>query len=441
MDNNLNMNKTKILNVITGLTISLLAAFIAIFANVEYSLWIVFFMTISVFIFYYIKKKLPDSAEARVLFRICFAAFALRVLIVIVTNLIPSLLVPNDSVQYEAEGLRIANGWSSGHLFFNLPASHFFYYLQNAVVYFLFGFYPSLVIIINCLLGILAGVNIYLATNEVFGKAAAKIAAVLTLFYTSILFHQTMNLKEAMVVFLLTLIIRDMILLYKKATIKKLFIILIYSILLTLTRNYAGIFMAVVACVYFLIVSKYGILKKIIIAFVALTAVGFVTYKANMGVFGINMIRLFSLDFIDRLRRSEYLGGSEVLQNISMSKLSDLPKYIPIALAYFLFSPFPWQLAGSALQFFSLGENIIWYVLFVFFPVGVWLMWKKHRAICITLLCILFGFCALYTLQMSNMGLAYRMKASILPIFFIFIAAGIAWGSEKFITKRFKVES
>ncbi|MCR4436298.1 MAG: glycosyltransferase family 39 protein [Clostridiales bacterium] len=331
------------------------------------------------------------------------------------------------------EGLKIAGGWANGHLLFNLPAAHFFYYAYNALVYYLFGFYPSVVRIFNCFFGVFTGINVYFISRKMFGDTTAKIAAFLTIFFPSTLFQQTMNMKEALVTFLLTLIIKKLIDLKNQYEIKSFIIAIVSVFLLITTRDYAGIFMGFVVCAYFLFTVKISPLKKIVIFLIIFAMVGLISYKIGLGPFGIDYIKKYNLAYIDHLRKGEYQGGSEVLQDMSISTIPGLLKFIPIAFLYFMFSPFPWQLTGSLIQFFSSMENIIWYVLFAFFPSGIWAAFKKEKRINTVLVTVLLGFTSLYTLQMANMGLANRMKGQLLPIFFIFIALGIAQFHKKML--------
>lgn len=408
--------------------------------SIEYSLWLIIYLSFIIILYFFLKKSINDKEEFMKLFYISTTAFTLRFLIVIIFTLLPELNIPSDATGYENEGLKVLNHLQRADFNFNIPASHFFYYIYNGIIFFIFGYFPSIVRIINSILGVLIGINLFFSIKKMFGTQASKTCTFLCLFFPSIVYLQSMNLKESLVVFLITLIVKGII--YSRYALSTKLIIrnLIYITLLIFTRNYAGIFMGIVFCIYILVIIKFNSTKKMLFVFGIVFIIGITTYKSGMGLFGVNVLKIYNLDTIDSIRKSEYRGGSEVLQNLSMNSIPGLIKFIPIAFLYFMFSPFPWQLSGSLLQFFSLNENILWYVLFLFLPSGIWYAFKKEKTVSILLLIILAGFSFLYSLQMGNIGLAYRMRDQLMPIFFIFISVGISEFNNKFLSRIRKVE-
>ncbi|MCX7747172.1 MAG: glycosyltransferase family 39 protein [Clostridia bacterium] len=422
---------TKMFSYINKFNIRMLILFAAlcfvapVFIRFEYFQLVSLFLCVSLILIIYLNKNI-EKKDINYVLAVCLTAFSIRFVIIIIMSLFPTLEISSDAGTYEAGARNIINEWNSGNLIFKGSKTHFFYYVYNAVAYELFGFHSTVVKLFNSFLGILAGVNIYIFTNKLFSVPTAKKATFLTLFFPSLVYWQTMNLKEALIVFLVSAIIKNMLNLWSRPNIKTLSICFVYISFLIVTRNYAGIIFGFFVLVYFLGISKYSLKWKTVVVLVTLLLIGFITYKSGMGVLGWNIIKRFDLEYIDNMRKVNYKGSAEVLLNVSMDTPLGLIKFFPVALVYFIFSPFPWHISSINLISLSAIENIIWDILFVlFFFKGVKLFYKKDKYFCVLLFMILSVFIFIYTITMGNMGLAFRMRSQLLPIFFIFISIGI----------------
>ncbi|MCX8130844.1 MAG: hypothetical protein N3I35_12170 [Clostridia bacterium] len=408
-----------IVSITTGIFLFYLTGYV-------YFLWMVSIVVLSWSLRLLAERIGTDRKEIDFLSLISIIGLVLRILSVIINSVYPVLYL-SDAQTYEQEGMKIVEEWRNGNLFFTSPSEHFFYYTYNAIIYFLFGFHPSIVNIVNSFLGVAAALNIYVICNRMFGYKAAKVSLILCLFFPSLVVWQILNLKEAMVVFLLTAIIRNLYYVQKQIRARTIVSLAIYVVVLTITRSYAGIFMACVVCVYFLIALRVTVMKKVAVSFAMVAAMGIVTYKAGMGFFGWEFLKYYNLDTLDLFRNTRYRGGSEVLLDMHINTLSGLLKFLPVAFLYFMFSPFPWQFGGTMLQMAGALENILWYILFFIFTLpGIYytLKLKKDRLFSSVLILILMAFTGLYCLQMGNMGFAYRMRGQLLPIYFIFASYG-----------------
>ena len=411
----------------------LLVSVVLPFVGYEYSLLLCMFIILCCLLYLYLRHKTDDSDETSFLTKVCLVGFLIRFMLAIIFSA-KNMSFP-DSYAYESYGLSISQEWKMGNFNNNYPATHFLYYAYNALFYYLFGFFPSIVRLFNAFLGILAGINVYTIAKQISGKATARLTVVLTIFFPSIIMWQVFNLKESLVVFLLTLIIKQLILYRENFNIGMLILTLFYSLLLTLTRVYSGVFMSIVIIIFFLAFGNLSKTKRYAIILVSLVLIGVLTYKSGVGLFGYKYAQGYDISYINNSRIVEYRGGSEVLMDEDTSTLGSLIKFTPLGYLYFLFSPFPWQVDGSMLQFASLLENILWYVLFLAFPFGVYAAYKKQKVACFLLLIILFAFTGFYSIQMGNMGLAYRMRGQLLPIFFIFISIGIGELNRRWMQK------
>jgi len=132
-----------------------------------------------------------------------------------------------------------------------------------------------------------------------------------------------------------------------------------------------------------------------------------------------------SLARLEFLRQDMAFGaGSAYGQGANVSTVGGALRFLPIGVVHFLFAPFPWAVR-STLQAFTLPETLLWYVLIPFGLRGAWLAVRHDpRAFTVlgtTLVVVSFA----YALVEGNVGTAYRHRAVILPIAFVFCAIGI----------------
>ncbi len=70
------------------------------------------------------------------------------------------------------------------------------YDFWNGIVYFFTGKSPLSLLFINCFAGSLTAIFIYYIAEEIAGKKAARISAILTAFWPSLFIWSVQNLKE-----------------------------------------------------------------------------------------------------------------------------------------------------------------------------------------------------------------------------------------------------
>ena len=366
-----------------------------------------------------------------------------RLLIILLTVIFPQLQIQSDAVTYEVGALKIISEWHKGNFFFKdvggMGSFQFLYYMFDAVLFYFFGFHSIIPRIINCIVGVLAAYYVYKATIRIFGKSPAKIALLLMLFFPSLLYWQTLNIKEAIIVLLFAVVLNNLIKLKFDPSLKNFIITIVFLVLLSLTRMYTGVFLGVGICIYFFINSKISLNAKILMIGIVFIGANILSYKIGLGIMGWNVLKDFSLEYIDEVRKTQYRGGSEVLLNMSMSTPLGLIMFLPVGLLYYMFSPFPWNIGGTLFQTLALLENVIWYILFFgFFFIGFKIAYKKERLISLVMIGVMTLFILLYSISMGNMGIAFRLRSQLMPFFFIFISIGISKILDKYFTNTTK---
>ena len=110
-------------------------------------------------------------------------------------------------------------------------------------------------------------------------------------------------------------------------------------------------------------------------------------------------------------------------------------RFLPVGLAYYLFAPFPWDL-GSTLQWVTLPETLLWYALIPFMARGVLVAVRNDPRAYGVLATVMVSIIVPYALVQGNVGTAYRHRAQILPLVFVFVAIGLRDTAASLATRR-----
>ena len=109
-------------------------------------------------------------------------------------------------------------------------------------------------------------------------------------------------------------------------------------------------------------------------------------------------------------------------------------QYIPIGASYLLLAPFPWDIA-TPLQAAAMPETLLWYPLFLLSILGLRISIRNRLTTALVPLCVLMVVVSSYALVEGNFGTAYRHRAQIMPLFFVFSGVGLSWVKVRVITQ------
>ena len=108
-------------------------------------------------------------------------------------------------------------------------------------------------------------------------------------------------------------------------------------------------------------------------------------------------------------------------------------RYIPIGSTYLLFAPFPWAIA-TTLQATAMREALVWYPLFLLSILGLRISFRNRVIRALFPVSVLLVIVSSYALVEGNFGTAYRHRAQIMPLFFIFSGIGLSWIKARVIS-------
>jgi len=109
-------------------------------------------------------------------------------------------------------------------------------------------------------------------------------------------------------------------------------------------------------------------------------------------------------------------------------------QYIPIGASYLLFAPFPWDI-NTTLQAAAMPETLLWYPLFLLSLLGFRISVRTRGTAALVPLAVLLVVVSSYALVEGNFGTAYRHRAQIMPLFFVFSGVGVTWIKARVISQ------
>ncbi len=306
-------------------------------------------------------------------------------------------------------------------------------YLPYTVMYYYFGFCQLSVKFINCLMGTLSAVLIYCISKEIFNSTIAKIASLLTMFFPSLFLWSLSNLKEPQSLLLICIAIFTVLKVVKYRKIVYLPIIFMAIYIIKITRPplhipmLAGTLIAIISHLNNRSIKNLIIITSLVIFLLLLSGV------SVLGVRPCDVNKQFQ-NIVSMQKGYVSTGGSvykiyddsfytDRVGDINMKPLS-LPGYLLKGWAYFLFSPFPWDI-NTKLKLIALPQIILWYVLAFCAVVAIFCFNILKMKDALTVLSYIFFITSSFALTSGNIGTALRHRDVVLPLVFVFSAAGL----------------
>jgi hypothetical protein len=268
---------------------------------------------------------------------------------------------------------------------------------------------------------------------EIFpNKRVARVCALLTAFFPSMVLWTSQGLKDGPIIFLLALSMLATLKLGTKFSSKYLTALALSLVGLVTLRFYVFYIILISITAAFVMgrrrLTAQSFARQLIIMFVIGGALAF---------FGVSRLASKQFESYGNLQQLQVMRAdasqsaqSGFGQDIDVSTPTGALAAIPLGLAYLVLAPFPWQLT-SVRQMITLPEMIIWWTSIPLLVVGLWFT-LKHRLREITPILIFTSLLTLsYSILQGNVGTAYRQRAQLLVFYFVFIAIGFVLMQEK----------
>lgn len=328
-----------------------------------------------------------------------------------------------DETTYATSGSVMALFWSGEVLVkparFSSTQPLGYFYL-NAASFFLFGSALPLKLL-NAFIGAYSTRYVYLLTDALFGAAAARRAAVLYCVFPSLVLWSALNIRDAWVIFLILFLSwksHQIVAGYSHGAMLSL---LAAILALTTFRDYLFYVVAIPPVIAMIIGRRGHLARNFVLAFAATVALIVMVQHGAADRAGTHM----SLEAISKVRQDMATGAdSAFYEDVDIDTPGKALAFLPVGIAYFLLSPFPWQIT-SFLKAFSLPEMLLIYGLVPAIIRGLrHAVGEKFREAMQPLLLTAL-LTVSYALGEGNVGTLYRHRAQVLAFYLMFAAVGL----------------
>ena len=378
----------------------------------------------------------PDLDIRKWLVRLALAALALRLLVVLVVQfrLSPYFFAP-DAEGYEiisraigdywaGEGLApraIREGWRPG------------YYHLNAVFYSAFGDSRLALVVLNIFAGVWTALITFYLIREFLPVASAKVAAILTGVFPSLVLCSVLNIRDALAALCTVVLVLYGMRLSKRFRVSHVWIFAVALLGLGLLRDY----MAFLVVLGLAIGSVTAVRPERMFGTMLFgtTAALTLTYFADqVGLF--TAIRPEGLLETAQVLRVGLQQGATSAFGVGAETrtIGAALGYIPIGGSYLLFALFPWAVE-TPLQATARWEMLLWYPLFLASILGFRITLRDRLTTAFFPMSVLLIVVSSYALVEGNFGTAYRHRAQIMPLFFVFSGVGLFWIKVRIISQ------
>ncbi len=298
------------------------------------------------------------------------------------------------------------------------------YPLINAGVFAVFGPARSAPAILNVFLSVWTAIPVYYLALMLVrsNEGVARWATWLTVMFPSLILWSVLNIREAPTILTIVLTIYFLVRVQRHADLAGAAGVVVGLAVLTVFREYLTALVGLSGAAGILMGRSRSPIRSLIVGSAMMIAVAFAFQTLGLGG---SLSGEPTLERAQLLRQDFQFGaGSAYGEAADVSTTGGALLYLPLGLAYFLLAPFPWAVS-STLQAITLPEIIIWWSVF---PFGIWgmILAIRHDARAYTVpVAVLVLVTFAYALVESNVGTAYRHRAQVLPIAFIFCALGL----------------
>ena len=286
---------------------------------------------------------------------------------------------------------------------------------------------------VNCVIGAASAVVAYLISIEIFpNKRIARLCAVLTAFFPSLVLWSCQGLKDGPIIFLLTLSMLATLKLGERFSLTYLSTLLLALCGLLTLRFYVFYIVVIAVAAAFVLGRRQLTAQSLARQMIIIILVGLGLAYFGVTRYASQQLETFaSADQLQRIRAdASQSAASGYGEDLDVSTASGALSTVPLGLTYLLLAPFPWQLA-SMRQAITLPEMIVWWLSIPLLVLGIFFT-IKHRLREIAPIIIFTSLLTLtYSIMQGNVGTAYRQRAQLLIFYFVFVSVGFVLVKER----------
>ncbi len=256
-------------------------------------------------------------------------------------------------------------------------------------------------------------------------ERVARWAAVLTVMFPSMILWSVLNVREAPVILTIAITLYFFARAQRRLGLAEVLGVVAGLALMTLFREYLTSLIAAGGAAGLLMGRGRSPKRLLVAGSVVLLSLTLAAQSFGMGS-TLTGEPVEVLEEAQRMRVGfQFNAGSAYGSGADVTSAGSAIAFLPIGLLYFLFAPFPWEIT-SILQAITVPEMLVWYALMPFAWRGVRLAFRHDLRAYTALIAIFIVVTFSYALVEANIGTAYRHRAQVLPIVFVFCAVGLA---------------
>lgn len=302
--------------------------------------------------------------------------------------------------------------------------------------YSVFGFSPSAVKGINCLLGAGCGALIFFITLWMFGSRIARWAAAAVTFFPSLVFWSASNLKDIPFIFLTLLAVFCFIrIIQARGIAQKILYALLLAVTLSLHHGLREDFWRILLLTMIVgtLFARFGVRAWLLAAGAGLAGTWFLLHNGAAQA----RFRAALSPFLSR--HIGYANTDGLTYTLFPPALYD-PGYLPqwiesgnadIAIAalikapvHFFLEPFPGRF-DSSLHLLPLAQMAFWYLMLALAAIGLATAFRRRNRPALGMLFPLLVFAWLIGFSNGNIGTLFRIRDLVTPFLLIYAAAGL----------------
>ncbi len=373
-----------------------------------------------------------DDETGRWLRHVTGVIFVVHLLIALAINSSNQLVQTfgGDAVIYHLGAVEIVDHWTNGTgisgEFVQTGKEGFFYAL--AALYWVFGTYQVAGLAANAAFAAAMVPLVHDTTRRLFGKEAARVAALMVMILPGFLVWTSQLLREAPIVFFLALAANAVVRLTERTTLGA-YMALTTSLAVMFTLRASVAPVAAGGLLLGLVVGRKRVLEGVASGLAALTLVLVLVLAVGIGYKGYELTSNADLEAVSDTRlalaRSANTGISP---DADVSTTGKATSFLPVAMVNFGLGPFPWQVRNAR----QLGGVLEALSLWVLWP-SLWRGWRSAtRAVgrqWVALVAPALFLAVTLSLLLGNYGTVVRERLQV-TIFLLPLAA-YGWTMRK----------
>lgn len=285
---------------------------------------------------------------------------------------------------------------------------------------------------INSVLGAATAPLVYMMSMELFpNKKVARVCAILTAFFPSLVLWTSQGMKDGPIIFLLAISMLATLKLGNRFSFKYVTVLALALCSLITLRFYVFYIIVLSITAAFIMGRRRLTAQAFMRQFIIICVVGSVLAYFGVSRYAGQQYESYgNLHQLQLMHQDASSAQSGFGQDIDVSTPEGIMTAIPVGMTYLILAPFPWQLM-SVRQMITLPEMVIWWSSLPLLALGLWFA-IKHRIREVAPILIFTTLLTLtYSILMGNVGTAYRQRAQLLIFYFIFVGIGFVLVKEK----------